>query len=1561
MKRISAQPYQSALLVALFCLCLGTETLAQNIQQANDAMDIGMRSSRKVNPTTLGMELQIPLGEYKGRGGLSVPVVLSYSSKLWGMEFQSYVQGPPPPHGGIQPFTIVTARYSKNSINGWSSSVNLPGLDFTPGDRIHNADGSPNTTGNCTAGCFKIDRMLVWMPDGSAHELRASDQPRNVTAPLPDDYWAVDGSRMRYQRSTGILFFPDGTRVVGLQQIDRNGNTLTAVTGGLRDTLGRVINNPLSFGQGFGVGDHAYTLPGVNGSTLNYTFVWKNLVDVMTTPEPLRFKGSAGCPPGSGGTFSPFLFASELFSRTCIGNSSELFNPVVLHQIVLPNDQTYTFTYNVYGEIDKIVLPTGAYERFVYAQVAAIGSNLSGVYAQPNRGVIRHVVSESGSGADEVEWLYSSTSPGGTGTGTLVTMTAPDGTRTEANLWPDGASSWGYSVDGSRAGRPFDERVYAPSGQMIRRKLTQWAMTGSNAAGNFSGTESANRNARMVKMLEFILDTDGGPALGKTTTYGYDLTHQFTVGIDQTSVNEFAYLDVDQNTAQTLSINSLPTFSTGTRLRTTETDYLTSDVNYRSRNILGLTSATRVKDALNSDKIVAQSSFAYDEYGEQQFPLLSYASVSDWTDPQTGFRGNVTSISRWVNFDGANFVNFPFGVYLTTHTQYDQCGSARKIFDAGDTALLNPTLIDYSVDFKRAYPTTSTSADPDLVSTTENGPLAPLEATTEYDFNTGRVVATVDPNLQRTTFSYDDPLNRLKQVVRAALDSVSKNQTTYTYNDADRTVTITSDLTTFNDNALKSMKFFDRLGRVTETRQFESATDFITTLQEYDDFGRVLRKSNPHRTQSESANWTTTAYDALSRVISLTLPDNTVITTAYSGNQVLSTDQNLRRRLSRSDSLGRLSETWEIRPSDSATESVSFPNHPDVTAGYATRYSYDATGNLLLVTQRLGTAGTTQSRTFSYDSDGRLLTAVQPESGATSYRYDNVGNLTTKTDARNPAVTTTTNYDALNRITSRSYSDGTPTVTYAYDLTVPNAKGRVTSVSSSVSTYSYTEYDALGLIRSTKQSTDGQDYIVDYTYDLAGHLKTETYPSGRIVAMDYDAAGRLAGVQNQGGQFYAGAVATDETNRIQYSSHGPISKIRFGNALWEHANFNARLQTTQIGLGTAATNSSVLQLDFDYGTTTNNGNVQGHTITLPGLTLTQTYTYDPLNRLETANEDSGSSWKQKFTYDRYGNRRIDSNLAYTSADLVGPNPVLSELNNRILPQSGELYLYDGAGNLTRGKNGETYAFDAENKMTSFNGGAATYSYDGDGKRVKKVVGSVTTVFVYDASDQLLAEYTDGTSGGAGTSYFTGDHLGSPRVITDANGGVKARHDYHPFGEDVGLKGGRNADPLKYVTDTVRQKFTGKERDAETGLDYFNARYYASTQGRFTSADPLLASGIVENPQSWNRYSYVLNNPLRLIDPDGLYVFDKDVDPEQRKKFNEALAQARGNLQQIGKVYGTSSKEYKNAERALNAYGDEGVNNGVTILPRMERAQGERKLKGWQARKPLIIPTGRTFE
>jgi RHS repeat-associated protein len=133
---------------------------------------------------------------------------------------------------------------------------------------------------------------------------------------------------------------------------------------------------------------------------------------------------------------------------------------------------------------------------------------------------------------------------------------------------------------------------------------------------------------------------------------------------------------------------------------------------------------------------------------------------------------------------------------------------------------------------------------------------------------------------------------------------------------------------------------------------------------------------------------------------------------------------------------------------------------------------------------------------------------------------------------------------------------------------------------------------------------------------------------------------------------------------------------------------------------------------------------------------------------------------------------------------------------------------------------------------------------------------------------LLATSKVGNSGEY--EYATADHLGSPRAWTGPDGNLIAggRHDYLPFGEELGAGVGIRSASLGYGVDSMRQKFTSKERDSETGLDFFEARYFSSVQGRFTSPDEPFAGQDMDDPQSWNLYTYTLNNPLKYVDPSG---------------------------------------------------------------------------------------------
>lgn len=222
---------------------------------------------------------------------------------------------------------------------------------------------------------------------------------------------------------------------------------------------------------------------------------------------------------------------------------------------------------------------------------------------------------------------------------------------------------------------------------------------------------------------------------------------------------------------------------------------------------------------------------------------------------------------------------------------------------------------------------------------------------------------------------------------------------------------------------------------------------------------------------------------------------------------------------------------------------------------------------------------------------------------------------------------------------------------------------------------------------------------------------------------------------------------------------------------------------------------------------------------------------------------------------------------------------------------------DAAGNVYLPASGgypADLAYDGENRMVSGKtsaSGTMSAEYDGEGHRVKRTVNNVTTVYVYDAMGGLAQEYGGG-SNTSGRQYLVPDHLGSTRLKLSNGGTVQSRTDYYPFGQEIEADATYRTAGLGYQSKPVADadwqgaRFTGKERDAETGLDYFGARYFSGAQGRFTSPDEF-PGGIVDpftgeqvgqpgplpyaditDPQTLNKYVYVRNNPLRYTDPDG---------------------------------------------------------------------------------------------
>ncbi|MFY9620738.1 MAG: RHS repeat-associated core domain-containing protein, partial [Pyrinomonadaceae bacterium] len=1050
--------------------------------------------------------------------------------------------------------------------------------------------------------------------------------------------------------------------------------------------------------------------------------------------------------------------------------------------------------------------------------------------------------------------------------------------------------------------------------------------------------------------------------------------------------------------------------------------------------------------------------FEYDNYvaDSHHAPLLPRSNISGFdVNYHAGLtrRGNLTSVT---SFRNAQNQTGPVSSYF----QYDIAGNVVKSIDARNYA----TTFDFSDRFGAPDAEAQSNTPPaELASVGQSSYAFATKITnalghssyTQFDYYLSRPVDKQDINGVVESAYFADPADRITKTIRSANDPQLKSQTTFAYDDANRVITSTSDLRFFADPSPMMLQVvLDSFGRQSETRQFETPTTYIAVQTRYDALGRAHQTSNPFRPlapHNESAVWTTTAFDAMGRPVSVTTPDNAVLATAYNGERILVNDPSGKKRISKSDALGRLRDVWEITPADSATEAVSFPGFADVVAGYRTSYSYDTIDNLVTVNQG------SQTRTFVYDSLSRPLSATNPESGTVCYGtvvggqcqangYDGNGNLTIKTDARN--VVTNYMYDALNRITTRDYSDSTPDVSYVYDSTsISNGIGRLASVSSTVSTSSRGGYDSLGQPLSTTQTIGAQNYTFNYTYDLAGNLKTITYPSGRAVSYNYDMAGRLADLDAQNLAFTGNlGDGTQRTysSAISYSAFSGITIEKFGmqTPLYHKRQYNVRGQLWDVRVATAPDvngtwNRGCLQFFYDnsggYGTSgpENNGNVlkSWHYVPLDEQSSNwaihrDSYNYDPSNRISSVSENYISSvqaetpkFAQTYSYDRYGNRTVSAgvnNLPFDKSEAHTTNRIYAP-GDTALPMNQRQMRFDAAGNLTY----DTYTgqgtrvYDGENRMieAAGTGQPQYYSYDGDGRRIKRKVNQVETWQVYGVGGELLAEYalngspanpqkeygyrngellitaavTSGwgapptiadnplnppgepktdikaihitqlraainalrshlnmgdyqwqkptisggainsavgiswepidemrtalnealgppangytaglavnqpilaahiqelrdrvlaswQSGGGGVEirWLVADQIGTPRIIIDQTGSLAgvSRHDYLPFGEEV-PENFRTGVPGYSGNDAVRQKFTGYERDLETGLDFAQARYYASLQGRFTSPDPENAGVNANVPQSWNGYSYTGNNPIISTDPSGL--------------------------------------------------------------------------------------------
>jgi RHS repeat-associated protein len=572
-------------------------------------------------------------------------------------------------------------------------------------------------------------------------------------------------------------------------------------------------------------------------------------------------------------------------------------------------------------------------------------------------------------------------------------------------------------------------------------------------------------------------------------------------------------------------------------------------------------------------------------------------------------------------------------------------------------------------------------------------------------------------------------------------------------------------------------------------------------------------------------------------------------------------------------------------------------NNPAVTS-----YTYDPLNDLTVVTQNGSNSAYARIRNFSYDSLTRLTSSSNPESGTITYTYDLNGNVATKVAPKPNAgstgtVTTNFAYDALNRLTQKSFTGLTLAAEqYGYDgtalsscgtapptITSPtNLIGRRSSMCSGYSGSSWS-YDVMGRAVLETTTNAGGSYqpknSIGYSYYLDGSLKTITYPSGNIVTYTVGGAGRTTQLSDSSSNQYASAIS--------YAPQGAVATMTSGSGIVSSNTYSNRLQPVSISAGVNG-QSPVLSLCYDFHlgvafnmaqcnlpayTTGNNGNVF-QVLNNVDSTRSAAFSYDNLNRIaqaNTINTTSANCWGENYSIDAWGNLTNRGGASGISGSCYY-EPLSTSANTK---NQLSILQYDPAGNVVNDGNGNAPTYDAENRIASDAG--VTYYYDADGMRTEKssgtkywygpggvltesaVNGTINEEYIYLNGERVAR--VDRPSGTV--NYYFSDNVGSASVITGATGTVQEQYYYYPYG---GLVASIGSDPNHY-------KFTGKERDSESNLDNFGARYYTSSIGRFMTPDwaaraTAVPYAVFGDPQTLNLYTYVENGPINRADADG---------------------------------------------------------------------------------------------
>ena len=790
-----------------------------------------------------------------------------------------------------------------------------------------------------------------------------------------------------------------------------------------------------------------------------------------------------------------------------------------------------------------------------------------------------------------------------------------------------------------------------------------------------------------------------------------------------------------------------------------------------------------------------------------------------------------------------------------------------------------------------------------LTTSVSGSDIATRTSTTAYDSKGRFTTRTINALNQITTKVYDQKLgvvtsvtginnlttkmyyNTFAQKYLTVKPNNSYVHTTYNWNaEAIGNSNARYHTQTNNSEGGSVRKLYDQLDRLIRTTERGLDGQISIIDKQYDlETGELEKETLPYLTNA-SQQWISYTYDDLGRTKSIVKPGQNAAQINYNGLQRTATDQQSKTKTHTDNVLGKPYKVLD-------------------DLGNEIRYQYYSDGSLKKTINNAFSGNSQDSpssssltTSFEYDIFGNKIKMIDPDMGTWTYTYYSTGELKTQRDSKGQLQTLY--YDKLGRLFNRVEASGT--TNWLYDTALGKGKGKLASVSTSGS-QKYLSYDNLGQlaleevrIANAIDSQNTTTYFTQKLYDEHGRIDTVKYPnmsasnSASIeVKYEYSNGGKLKRIKNarSGGQYWE----ANESNAF-----GNITEQTFGNGVKRTESYDNLGRIDKI-LSSKSNNSVIQFLDYDFDQV---GNLVKRQNSL--AQASETFAYDGIDRLKTINTTyQSATGSELIRYDGHGNITKKKDKTYSYFD---------NSKHAVSNVGSDSYTYDANGNMDAGA-GRTISWNSFNKPSNISRGTKSIQllYDADRSRVYKETkdtstnginkktwyvngifereqltsgsnsGAETHKYYLKTGSQTIGYITQhisntGTREATNTRYLLNDHLGSIDIITNDVGNVVQKLDFDSWGNRRGSDWTANPQLASILVginaQAMKMGFTGHEHDDEVGLINMKGRLYDPEIGRFISADTYVQSPT--DTQSYNRYTYVKNNPLSYTDPSGHY-------------------------------------------------------------------------------------------